>query len=100
MSQLNELIADFKKFRKTSATKHYPKELKERTVELLNEGVPRQELIDKLNIHPTTLSGWKNGPRKKAPTTFSKAIVVDDNPEIKVTVVTGLKLSDLKGLLQ
>ena len=29
-----------------------------------------------------------------------RAIVVDDNPEIKVTVVTGLKLSDLKGLLQ
>jgi len=99
MSQLNDLIADFKKFRKTSATKHYPKELKERTVELLNEGVPRQELIEKLNIHPTTLSGWKNGRRKKAPS-FSKAIVVDDNPEIKVTVVTGLKLSDLKGLLQ
>lgn len=99
MSQLNDLMADFKKFRKTSATKHYPKELKERTVALLNEGVPRQELIDKLNIHPTTLSGWKNGRRKKEPS-FSKAIIVDDNPEIKVTVVTGLKLSDLKGLLQ
>ena len=79
MSQLNELIADFKKFRKTSATKHYPKELKERTVELLNEGVPRQELIEKLNIHPTTLSGWKNGRRNKEPS-FSKAIIVDDNP--------------------
>ncbi|MFT6630973.1 MAG: transposase-like protein [Bacteriovoracaceae bacterium] len=99
MSQLNELVADFKKFRKTNTTKHYPKELKERTVELLKEGVPRQELLEKLNIHPTTLSGWKNGRRKKE-TSFSKAIIVDDNPEIKVTVVTGLKLSDLKGLLQ
>ncbi|MCJ8277378.1 MAG: transposase [Bdellovibrionales bacterium] len=84
---------------KTSSTKHYPKELKERTVNLLNEGVPRQELIDKLNLHPTTLSSWKHGPRKKVPS-FSKAIIVEDNPEIKVTVVTGLKLSDLKGLLQ
>ncbi|GEM_PF-2982994 len=99
MSQLNDLIVDFKKFRKTNSTKHYPKELKERTVELLNEGGPRQELIEKFNIHPTTLSGWKNGRRKKEPS-FSKAIVVDDNPEIKVTVVTGFKLSDLKGLLQ
>ena len=26
MSQLNELIADFKKFRETSVTKHYPKD--------------------------------------------------------------------------
>ena len=67
MSGLNDLIADFKKFRKTSATKHYPKELKERTVELLNEGVPRQELIEKLNLHPTTLSSWKHGRRKKNP---------------------------------
>lgn len=99
MSQLNELVADFKKFRKNNSTKHYPKELKERTVELLNDGVPRQELIEKLNIHPTTLSGWRNGPRKKA-SSFSKAIIVEENPEIKVTVVTGLKLSDLKGLLQ
>ena len=99
MSQLNELIADFKKFRKNNTTKHYPKELKERTVELLNEGVPRQELLDKLQLHPTTLSSWKNGPRKKA-SSFSKAIIVEENPEIKVTVVTGLKLSDLKGLLQ
>ncbi len=99
MSRLNELITEFKKFRKNSATKHYPIELKEKTVALLNEGVPRQELIEKLNIHPTTLSGWKNGQRKKEPS-FSKAIIVDDNPEIKVTVVTGLKLSDLKGLLQ
>ena len=99
MSQLNELVADFKKFRKTNTTKHYPKELKERTVELLKEGVPRQELLEKLNIHPTTLSGWKNGRCKKE-TSFAKAIIVDDNPEIKVTVVTGLKLSDLKGLLQ
>lgn len=99
MSQLNKLIADFKKFRKTSATKHYSKELKERTINLLNEGVPRQELIDKLKLHPTTLSSWKRGPRKKV-FPFSKAVIVDDNPEIKVTVVTGLKLSDLKGLLQ
>ena len=99
MSGLNDLIADFKKFRKTSTTKHYPKELKERTVELLSEGVPRQELIEKLNIHPTTLSSWKRGPRKKI-LSFSRAVIVDDNPEIKVTVVTGLKLSDLKGLLQ
>jgi transposase-like protein len=99
MSGLNELISDFKKFRKIKATKHYPKELKERTVSLLNEGVPRQELIDKLKLHPTTLSSWKRGPRKKV-SSFSKAFIVNDNPEIKVTVVTGLKLSDLKGLLQ
>ena len=99
MSQLNDLIVDFKKFRKTNSSKHYPKELKERTVNLLNEGVPRQELIEKLKLHPTTLSSWKHGRRKKN-SSFSKAIVIDDNPEIKVIVVTGLKLSDLKGLLQ
>ena len=99
MSQLNDLIADFKNFRKTNSSKHYPKELKERTVNLLNEGVPRQELIEKLKLHPTTLSSWKHGRRKKN-SSFSKAIVIDDNPEIKFTVVTGLKLSDLKGLLQ
>lgn len=99
MSGLNELISDFKKFRKINATKHYPKELKERAVALLNEGIPRQELIGKLQVHPTTLSSWKNGRRKKD-SSFSRAIIVEDNPEIKVTVVTGLKLSDLKGLLQ
>lgn len=99
MSQLNDLVVDFKKFRKNNSTKHYPKELKERTVALLSDGVPRQELLEKLNIHSTTLSGWKNGRRKKDPS-FSKAVIIDDNPDIKVTVVTGLKLSDLKGLLQ
>lgn len=36
MSQLNDLITDFKNFKKTSITKHYPKEPKERTVNLLN----------------------------------------------------------------
>lgn len=99
MSQLNDLVVDFKKFRKNYSTKHYPKELKERTVALLSDGVPRQELLEKLNIHATTLSGWKNGRPKKDPS-FSKAVIVDDNPDIKVTVVTGLNLSDLEGLLQ
>jgi transposase-like protein len=99
MSGLNELISDFKKFRKINDTKHYPKELKERAVVLLSEGVPRQELIGNLQVYPTTLSIWKNGRRKKD-SSFSRAIILDDNPEIKVTVVTGLKLSDLKGLLQ
>ena len=99
MSQLNELVADFKKFRKSSSTKHYPKDLKERAVSLLNEGVPKSELIQKLQVHPTTLSTWKRGP-KSSTSSFSRAIIIDDNPEIKVTVVTGLKLSDLKGILQ
>lgn len=100
MSQeFSDLIADYKKFRKNNPQRHYPNDLKERTIALLENGVPRQEIIDKLQVHPTTLSTWKKGKPKKM-SSFSKAIVIDDDPNIKVTFVTGLKLSDLKGLLQ
>jgi len=100
MSQeLSNLISDYKKFRKNNPQRHYPDDLKERTIALLEDGVSRQEIIEKLQVHPTTLSSWKRGKKKMTPS-FTKAVIVDDGPEIKVTVVTGLKLADLKGLLQ
>jgi hypothetical protein len=97
--QISKLALELKKFRKANSTKHYPKEIKERVLVLINEGHRVKDLSEALSIHPATLSIWKNGRAKKQVQAFHQAIVVDDNPEIKVAIISGLKLSDLQELL-
>lgn len=62
----------------------------------INElAVEIKELSSNLNIHTHTLIGWKNKTRLQSQAKFHQVEVVNDNPDIKVTVISGLKLSDL-----
>jgi transposase-like protein len=96
--QISKLAAELKKARKSDSRKKYPRAIKEKVVDLLNEGVAVKDLAAGLGIHATTLAGWKNKTRLENRSQFHQATVLDDNPEIKVTVISGLKLSDLSKL--
>ena len=94
-SKISELAIELKKLQKPGKRTKYPKELKRKVIELLNSGFSVKELSTGLNIHATTLIGWKSKARLQLQRSFHQAELVNDNPDIKVTVISGLKLSDL-----
>ena len=93
--KISELAAEIKELQRPGKRTKYSKELKRKIIELLNSGVSVKELSSSLNIHATTLTGWKNRSRLQSQAKFHQVDVVNDNPDIKVTVISGLKLCDL-----
>lgn len=93
--QIEKIAVELKKYRKSTGSKNYPKEIRNQVIALMEEGVSRKDIADVLQIHPTTLAGWKNKNRLSSKKDFQQATIVDDNPDIKVTVISGLKLTDL-----
>lgn len=93
--QIEKIAKELKKYRKSSGSKNFPKNVRNQVIALMDEGVSRKDIADVLHIHPTTLAGWINKNRLSSKKDFQQATIVVDNPEIKVTVISGLKLSDL-----
>ena len=93
--KISKLAIELKEIQRPCKRTKYPKELKRKIIELLNSGVSIKELSSSLNIHATTLNGWKSRTRLQSQAKFHQVEVINDNPDIKVTVISGLKLSDL-----
>lgn len=96
---LDQIAKDLETFRKTSSKKNYPKPIKKKIIELLESGTSIKEVAESTGIHQTTLLGWKKFKAKSNRANFQKALIVDDGADIKVTIISGLKLSDLSKIL-
>lgn len=96
--QLSKITNELKKLRKNGKSKHYPEHLKQNILKLIEGGASLNKLSMDLKIHPTTLTSWKNKNRINKKEEFKPVKVIDDNQEVKVTIISGLKLSDLREL--
>lgn len=98
--QISKIADELKRFRNTSKSKKYPKSIKQDILKLLDGGAPINELALKFQIHQTTLTGWRSQSRTNTKKDFEPIQVLDDSPQIKVTIISGFKLNDLHVLFQ
>ena len=96
--EFNNLVQKFKSWRKESPkSRHYPKDLKEKSVEIVNSGFPINRFCDATGVHPTTLAGWRERKKKKS----FKAASILPSPKTtnKLTVIIGVDINDLEHIL-
>lgn len=96
--QFNNLVQKFKSWRKESPrSRHYPKELKEQSIEMINSGFPINRFCEATGVHPTTLAGWRERKKKRS----FKAATILPSPRAanKLTVIIGVDVNDLEQIL-
>ena len=95
---LKELTKDFKNFRKRNPSRHYPKKLRDKAKDLMQNGASTRSVSAATGVHPTTLSKWKGNDSPDKP--FSPATVILEPPgKSKITVITGIDINDLANIL-
>ena len=102
MRELKNLKTKFDEFRSRSKGPRYPRPLRDQALEVLGRGGHTLEAVaSACQVNPATLGRWKEIARSESrSSSFLPAMVVSDRSTTsRITVVTGLTVSDVRELL-